>query len=144
MVIIGTEFNDTFVITATGVYGAGRVVRYVNVEKVSIYGMEGDDVFHVLSTNPAIELSIFGGLGCDRVEVGSAAPAVQADDLLGHTGLIRHSVESTVAQQRVGAAARWTASPPRSWTTTSPPWWSRRSAARWCSPRAARARSACG
>ncbi|MCU1507720.1 MAG: hypothetical protein JWP05_2689, partial [Microbacteriaceae bacterium] len=97
VVIIGTEFGDTFVITATGVYGAGRVLRYANVEKVSIYGMAGDDVFHVLSTNPAIELSIFGGLGSDRVEVGSAAPAVQADDLLGHTGLIRNSVESTVA-----------------------------------------------
>ncbi|NMM32989.1 MAG: calcium-binding protein, partial [Phycicoccus sp.] len=96
VVIIGTEFNDTFVITANGVYGAGRVVRYINVEKVSIYGMEGDDVFHVLSTNPAVELSIFGGLGSDRVEVGSAAPAVQANDLLGHTGLIRHSVESAV------------------------------------------------
>ncbi|HEX5857107.1 MAG TPA: hypothetical protein VFY91_03265, partial [Microbacterium sp.] len=97
VVIIGTEFGDTFVITATGVYGAGRVLRYINVERVSIYGMEGDDVFHVLSTNPAIELSIFGGLGSDRVEVGSAAPAVQADDLLGHTGLVRHGVESTVA-----------------------------------------------
>ena len=96
VVIIGTEFNDTFVITATGVFGAGRVIRYTNVEKVSIYGMEGDDVFHVLSTNPAVELSIFGGLGSDRIEVGSAAPAVQADDLLGHTGLIRNSVESSV------------------------------------------------
>ena len=97
VVIIGTEFDDTFVVTATGVFGAGRVIRYVNVERVAIYGMAGDDVFHVLSTNPAIELSIFGGLGSDRVEVGSAAPAVQADDLLGHTGLVRHSVESTIA-----------------------------------------------
>ena len=87
VVIIGTEFADTFVVTASGVYGAGRVVRFINVERVSIYGMEGDDVFHVLSTNPAVELSIFGGLGSDRIEVGSAAPAVQANDLLGHTGL---------------------------------------------------------
>ncbi len=97
VVIIGTEFGDTFVITASGVYGAGRVIRYVNVERVSIYGMAGDDVFHVLSTNPAVELAIFGGRGSDRVEVGSTAPAVQAGDLLGHTGLVRHSVESTVA-----------------------------------------------
>ncbi|HWS58685.1 MAG TPA: calcium-binding protein, partial [Actinotalea sp.] len=83
-------------ITADGVFGAGRVIRYVNVETVSIYGMEGDDVFHVLSTNPAIQLNVYGGLGSDRVEVGGQAPAVQANDLLGHTGLIRHSVESTV------------------------------------------------
>ena len=59
--------------------------------------MEGNDSFYVLSTNPAVETRIFGGLGSDRVEVGAQAPAVQADDLLGHTGLVRNSVESTVA-----------------------------------------------
>src|SRR4029079_12234196 len=31
VVIIGAEFGDTFVITATGVFGAGRVIRYTNV-----------------------------------------------------------------------------------------------------------------
>ncbi len=96
VIVIGTEAPDTYVITADGVFGAGRVIRYVNVENVSVYGMEGDDVFHVLSTNPAIQLNIYGGLGSDRVEVGGQAPYVQANDLLGHTGLVRHSVESTV------------------------------------------------
>ena len=132
VVIIGTEFNDTFVITATGVYGAGRVIRYINVEKVSIYGMEGDDVFHVLSTNPAIELSIFGGLGSDRVEVGSAAPAVQADDLLGPHRPDPPLRREQRRQQRRGRCCRSTASRPRSWTTTSPPSSSRRSAVRSC------------
>ncbi len=97
VVVIGTEVGDTFVVTANGVYGAGRFVSYVNVERLSLYGMEGDDRFFVVSTNPGVQTSIFGGLGSDRIEVGGQAPAVQANDLLGHSGLVRHSVESTVS-----------------------------------------------
>ena len=95
--VIGTEFGDTFVITATGIYGAGRYVSYVNIERLSLYGMEGDDRFFVVSTNAAVQTSIYGGLGSDRVEVGAQAPPVQSNDLLGHTGLVRHSVESTLS-----------------------------------------------
>ncbi|HWS57763.1 MAG TPA: hypothetical protein VN257_04430, partial [Actinotalea sp.] len=35
VIVIGTEAPDTYVITADGVFGAGRVIRYVNVETVS-------------------------------------------------------------------------------------------------------------
>ena len=97
VVVIGTEVGDAFVVTADGIYGAGRYVAYVNIERLSIYGMEGDDSFTIVSTNPEVETSIFGGLGSDRVDVAGQAPAVQADDLLGHTGLIRTSIESTLS-----------------------------------------------
>ena len=63
VVVIGTEFGDTFVVTATGIYGAGRYVSYVNIERLSLYGMEGDDRFFVVSTNAAVQTSIYGGPG---------------------------------------------------------------------------------
>ncbi|MFZ1409933.1 MAG: hypothetical protein WAS07_00575, partial [Micropruina sp.] len=95
IVVIGTEFDDTYVITAVGIYGAGRYITYVNVERLNLYGMEGDDIFYIVSTNDQVSTNVYGGLGSDRMEVAAQAPAVQSDDLLGHTGLIRHSVEST-------------------------------------------------
>ena len=57
--------------------------------------MEGNDTFYVLSTNPTVETSLYGGMGSDRVEVGARGVPVQSDDLQGHTGLVRHSVESS-------------------------------------------------
>ncbi len=95
VVVIGTAAPDTFVLTDAGVYGAGRYVSYVNVERLNLYGMEGDDRFFVQSTHPGVETRVFGGLGSDTVEIAGAAPAVQANDLLGHTGLV--SVESATA-----------------------------------------------
>jgi hypothetical protein len=95
VVIVGTEFADDFVITKDGVYGAGRFVSYLNIERLVIDGMEGDDRFFVQSTNPNVETRIVGGLGSDTVVVAGHAPTVQADDLLGHSGIVTHSVEST-------------------------------------------------
>ena len=95
VVVIGTEFNDKYVITRDAIYGAGRYVTYTNVERLKVYGMEGDDTFFVLSTNPLVETALYGGLGSDHVEVAGAAPAVVSDDYNGHTGLVRNSVEAS-------------------------------------------------
>ncbi len=94
VVFVGTEFPDTFVITSNGVYGAGRFVSYVNVERLVVDGAEGDDTFYVESTNPNVETRIVGGLGNDTVEVAGNAPAVQADDFLGHSGIVTASIET--------------------------------------------------
>ena len=95
VILVGTEVGDTFVVTEDGIYGAGRYVAYLNVERLMIEAMEGNDRIYVQSTNPAVETYIFGGLGSDRIEVAGHAPAAQADDLLGHTGLVGTGVEST-------------------------------------------------
>ena len=73
--------------------------------------------FYIVSTNPIVETKVYGGLGSDRVEVGAQAPPVQADDLLGHTGLITNSVE-TRHRSVTGPASRSTVSARRSSTTT--------------------------
>ena len=43
VIIIGTEFNDDFVVTENGVYGAGLNVLFTRVESVEVDGAEGDD-----------------------------------------------------------------------------------------------------
>ena len=83
-----------FVITRDGVYGAGRFISYLNVERLVVDGMEGNDRFYVQSTNPNVETRIVGGLGSDRIEIAGHAPTVQADDLLGHTGIVTASIET--------------------------------------------------
>ena len=95
--LIGTEADDKFVITADGIYGGGRFITYVEVETVEVDGQAGDDRFFVLSTAPGVQTRIFGWLGCDTINVAGDAPAVEADDLLGHNGLIEHFVTSAEA-----------------------------------------------
>ena len=96
LVLVGTEADDVFVISKDGIWGAGRYITFVGVEKVDVDGAEGDDIFIVLSTSPDVITRIFGGLGSDTILVGSAAPIVVADDLRGHSGIIEHSVESNL------------------------------------------------
>ena len=52
LVVIGTEGNDTFVITKDGIIGAGLNVAYTNISKIEVDGLGGDDTFDVLSTAP--------------------------------------------------------------------------------------------
>ena len=94
VIFVGTEFGDTFVVTRNGIYGAGRYVSYLNVERLVVDGMEGNDRFYVQSTNPNVETRIVGGLGSDRIEIAGHAPSVQADDLLGHSGIVTASIET--------------------------------------------------
>ncbi len=94
MLLIGTEADDKFVITANGIYGSGRFISYLEVEIVEVDGQAGDDSFFVLSTAPGVQVRLFGSLGSDTVNVAGDAPAVEADDLLGHNGLIEHFVTS--------------------------------------------------
>ena len=93
--VIGTEADDFFVLTAAGVYGAGRYVAFVAIERLGIDGAEGNDTITVLATPPGVDVEVYGGLGSDTIDVAGDAPVVAADDLTGHSGLITHSVESS-------------------------------------------------
>ncbi|GAA1929006.1 hypothetical protein [Nocardioides marmoribigeumensis] len=96
LVLVGTEADDVFVISKDGIWGAGRFISFVGIERVDVDGAEGDDIFVVVSTSPDVLTRVFGGLGSDTILVGSAAPIVVADDLRGHSGIIEHSVESNL------------------------------------------------
>jgi Ca2+-binding RTX toxin-like protein len=96
--IIGTEFADDFVVTDSGVFGAGLNVSYANIEKLVADGAEGDDRFFVLSTGIEVVTELDGGLGSDSFFVGgspSDAPIpVTSNDFKGHSGIILHSIET--------------------------------------------------
>ncbi len=74
--VIGTEFADTFVITSTGVFGAGREINFTNIERLDVVGAEGDDTFYVLSTGADIVVGVYGGLGSDSFSIGGDTPLV--------------------------------------------------------------------
>ncbi len=73
IVVLGTEFSDLFVITKDGVTGAGLFVSFANIERVDIDGLEGNDYFHILSTDAAVVTRVFGSLGSDTFVVGGDA-----------------------------------------------------------------------
>ena len=106
--IVGTEADDVFVITADGVYGAGRFVSFVAIELLAVDAVEGNDRIYVQSTASNVAVEVYGGLGSDTIEVasnlvptvigedGSATYApitAPADDLVGHSALIVHEIE---------------------------------------------------
>ena len=79
VLVIGTEFDDSFTITSAGVTGSGLLVSIVNVERVTIDGVEGNDHFTVLSTAATVDTWLYGGLGSDTFDIG--------DPVLGTTGI---------------------------------------------------------
>ncbi|MGP0628314.1 LEPR-XLL domain-containing protein [Nitrospina sp. 32_T5] len=98
VIVVGTEFGDDFVITENGVFGAGLNVNFTNVEKLEVNGAEGDDRFFVQSTGENFTTSIVGDRGSDTFFINGETPAngVISNDLKGHSGIITHSVESTL------------------------------------------------
>jgi Ca2+-binding RTX toxin-like protein len=94
VVVIGTEFNDDFVVTENGVFGAGLNVSFVRIESVEVDGAEGDDRFFIRGTGAEMITKVTGGLGSDTFFTNGATPDVISNDLLGHSGLISHQVSS--------------------------------------------------
>ncbi len=99
VVVIGTEFADSFVITDEGVFGAGLNVTYDNVEAVEVDGMEGDDHFYIQSTNHKVVTTVIGGLGSDTFDVAGDVPdhSIVSLDLEGRSGIINHDVSADPA-----------------------------------------------
>src|SRR5262249_12563557 len=50
LTVLGTEFADDFVVTKDSIFGVGLNVNYVNIERLEVDGLEGDDRYFVLST----------------------------------------------------------------------------------------------
>ncbi|MBC8505088.1 MAG: tandem-95 repeat protein, partial [Chloroflexi bacterium] len=93
VVIVGTEFNDNFVITKDGVYGAGLNVFYENVERIALDGMEGDDQFFIISTSEEWSAILVGNRGSDTFNVaGDVDVDIVSSDLGGASGTITHTI----------------------------------------------------
>ncbi|MFN8136916.1 MAG: calcium-binding protein [Propionicimonas sp.] len=99
VVIVGDESNNLFVITADGIWGSGIQVSYANIEKLVVYGMQGDDRIYVLSTSAEVAVSVFGGLGSDRIQVGGSAPDVTVRAADGTTTTVSFATTTLAAVQ---------------------------------------------
>ena len=73
---------DNFVITDTGVFGAGLNATYTRVEALEVNGMEGDDHFFILSTSAGVATTVVGHLGDDTFRIAGdvTLPIISTDD----------------------------------------------------------------
>ncbi|MDO9173909.1 MAG: hypothetical protein Q7V62_03830, partial [Actinomycetota bacterium] len=96
LIVVGTEFADKFVVTDTGVYGAGLFVTYASIENIVVDALEGNDQFFIASTPDGATVSTIGGKGSDTFNVAGnfdTSPIdVVSNDLLGHSGMIDLSI----------------------------------------------------
>ena len=98
VIILGTEFPDDIVVTATAIYGAGVNVRYTTVESVEIDGLEGDDQFFIQSTAFGVAYRVIGGIGSDTINVaGDISTDIVVRDIEGASGTVDHLVTSTIS-----------------------------------------------
>ena len=101
VVVIGTDFGDTFVITDQGIFGAGLYVSFTNIEKVIVDGGAGNDTFYVQSTSPTVDLELVGGQGSDTFDIGGSGSdqpiTVVSNSLNGHSGLVANLVDEADA-----------------------------------------------
>ena len=95
LVLLGTEANDTFVITSTGIFGGGLNIAYTNIQAITIDGLEGNDTFYVLSTPYDVVTTINGGDGGDTIDVGGdVTGAVISANTKGASSVTDNSVTS--------------------------------------------------
>ncbi len=96
VVAVGSEGDDSFVITADGIYGAGLNINIDGVEEAfEVDGLEGDDSFFVLGTREGATYTIVGGLGSDFISIGGdVTQTIVAGSDSDASSIINHGVES--------------------------------------------------
>ncbi|HKI93353.1 MAG TPA: hypothetical protein VJ986_13715, partial [Gaiellaceae bacterium] len=109
LVVLGTDFGDTFVVTDKGVFGAGLYITYTGVEKVVVDGQQGNDTFYVQSTSPNVLLQLVGSKGSDTFNIGGGTTmpiTVVSNSLQGHSGLVAQMLSSADINYR-NLPAQW-------------------------------------
>ncbi|HRI80895.1 MAG TPA: hypothetical protein PLF88_00510, partial [Opitutaceae bacterium] len=84
VMIIGTEFSDSIVVTQDGVYGAGLFVEFSGIEQLIVNLAEGNDHVWVLGTPAGVAVRIVGGLGSDTINLGGTPDAIEIAVLDGN------------------------------------------------------------
>lgn len=79
------------------IFGGGRQTVYTNIVNFAVTGEAGNDEFVILSTNPEMSLSVYGGLGSDvfKLTPREVSPAYSKNQR-GHRGIIKHTATSSI------------------------------------------------
>ena len=94
VVVLGTPFNDNFVVTSQGIFGANLNVTFENIESAELDTLEGNDTIFVLGTNPNMVTTVIGGLGSDTIQVlGDVTQPIVSNDQ-GRSGVITQGLSS--------------------------------------------------
>lgn len=84
------------VIQDGAIFGGGLSIKFTNIAYLDAVGAEGDDSFFVLSTDPSVLVTLYGGLGSDSfIVTPRQPPSVVSKNLRGHRGIIEHHISST-------------------------------------------------
>ncbi len=96
LVLLGTEANDTFVVTQDGIFGGGLNISYTNIQAITIDTLEGNDTIDVLSTPQDVVTTINGGEGGDTINVGGdVSGSVISANSQGSSSVTDHTVTSS-------------------------------------------------
>jgi Ca2+-binding RTX toxin-like protein len=95
VVVLGTPFNDAFVVTDHGIFGANLNVTFQNVESAELDTLEGNDTIYILGTNPNIVTTVIGGLGSDTIQVLGDVTLPIVSNEQGRSGVITQGLSST-------------------------------------------------
>ncbi len=79
MSIVGSDGDDTFIISQGTVLGNGIDVQAVSIENRNVYGGDGDDSFYVLDSEANEVTKLYGNKGNDSFYNGGAGTAVVPD-----------------------------------------------------------------
>jgi hypothetical protein len=95
LVVLGTEADDSFMLTENGIFGAGLNIGFEGIEYAEVDGLEGDDTFYILSTSEDVVTTIIGGKGSDTFSVaGDVTTDIVSYSVEGRSGFINHSAWS--------------------------------------------------
>jgi len=95
IIVLGTEENDSFLLTDQGIYGSGLNISFEGLELAEVDALEGDDTFYVLSTSPKIATTIIGGMGSDTINIGGDVTTdIVSLEVEGTSSFVNHSVLS--------------------------------------------------
>ena len=94
IVVLGTPFNDSFVVTSEGIFGAGLNITFENVESAELDTLEGNDTIYILGTNPDIVTTVIGGLGSDTIQVLGDVTLPISSNEAGRSGVITQGLSS--------------------------------------------------
>lgn len=95
LIVVGTEYDDSYVVSDGKVYGGGLSINFNSIESVEVTAAAGNDLISVLSTSPNFGTTIYGGLGSDTFKIcPREVDPVISKNLRGHRGIIEHSVST--------------------------------------------------
>lgn len=95
LTVIGTEGDDSLVLTDGHVYGGGRTIDFLQVEDLEVLAQSGYDLVTQTSSSSNLATMVYGSTGTDQFVIGPrVVEPVVSRNLNGHRGILEHGIGS--------------------------------------------------